>query len=300
MPNLLPALLISVMWIGSLCLASLPVLFFSDSSLAVRLASIAVAAPIFGLSFLFLAGLLSFPAHKKIIRGRFPRQNFHKVYFWRRIYGCCWTTVFYFKPLYSVYLAIPILRKTLFRLFGYKGGLNFVVYPDTWIRDLPLLSFGEGAYCSNRSTIGSNMCLQDGTILVDKIQVGEKAVVGHLTMLAPGVKVEKNADLGVGVALGIRCRMKEGSRIGAGSSINHGTIFGARSEIGGHSHVGLRVEIADDIKIPAGANLPAGAILATQADVDKYLSSENQILRQHTVEVADKLRAGLESLKFND
>jgi carbonic anhydrase/acetyltransferase-like protein (isoleucine patch superfamily) len=300
MPNLLPGLLISIMWMGSLALASLPVLLAQDSSLGLRILSLLFGLPIFALSFMVIAGILSWPAQRKIVRGRFPRENFHKVYFWRRIFGCCWTTVFYFKPLYSVLLAVPVLKKTLFRLFGYRGPLNFVVYPDTWIRDLPLLYFGEGAYCSNRSTIGSNLCLQDGTILVDKITIGDRAVVGHLTMIAAGVKLEKDTELGVGVALGIRCRMKEGAKIGAGSSVNHGSVFGARSEIGGHSHVGLRVEIADDIKIPAGANLPAGAVIRTQDDVNKYISSENQVLREHVQNVAETLQRDPETLRFND
>lgn len=251
-------------------------------------------APIFAVSFLFLAGLLSRPAQKKIIRGRFPRENFHRVYFWRRIYGCCWTLVFYFKPLYFVFLTIPVLKKTLLRLFGYKGPLNFVIYPDTWVRDLPLLSFGEGSYCSNRSTIGSNMCLQDGSILVDRVTMGAKSILGHLSMVAPGVRLEEDVELGVGVALGVRCRMKKGARVGSGSSLNHGTVFGERSEIGGHSHVGLRVDIGNDLKIPAGANIPAGAVLRTHEDVEKYFSSENQILHSHVADLGEKLKMSFE------
>lgn len=301
MPNLIPGILISLIWIGPLCLALTPYLLLDPSSpLSYRFAAIVVALPIFALSFMFIAGILSRPSQKKIIRGRFPRQPFHKVYFWRRIYGSCWTNVFYFKPLYYVLLSIPILRKSLFRIFGYKGPLNFVVYPDTWIRDLPLLYFGDGSYCSNRSTVGTNMCLQDGSILVDRVHIGDRSVLGHLSMLAPGVKLEKDVEVGSGVALGIRCRMKDGSRIAAGSSVNHGSIFGARSETGGHSHIGLRVEIGDDLKIPAGANIPAGAILKTQEDVNKYISSENQILRAHVFEAATNLQAKLEVLNLKD
>lgn len=298
MPNLLPGILISLIWIGPLWVAVTPYLLVESSALIHKFAAIATALPIFVISFFITAGFLSWPAQRKIIRGRFPREPFHKVYFWRRIYGCCWTTVFYFKPLYFVLLSIPILRKSLFRLFGYKGPLNFVVYPDTWIRDLPLLYFGDKSYCSNRSTLGTNMCLQDGSILVDRISMGDRSVLGHLSMLAPGVKLEEDVEVGSGVALGIRCRMKTGSRIAAGSSVNHGSIFGARSEIGGHSHIGLQVKIGDNIKIPAGANIPAGAVIATQEDVNKYFSSENQILKAHLFEVADKLKSSLEGLNL--
>jgi hypothetical protein len=49
-----------------------------------------------------------------------------------------------------------------FRLFGYRGSMKFTVYPDTWIRDLPLLMFGEGAYVSNRATLRTNIVLSNG------------------------------------------------------------------------------------------------------------------------------------------
>jgi carbonic anhydrase/acetyltransferase-like protein (isoleucine patch superfamily) len=294
MPNLLPATIILFVWLGSVMFGTLPILLAEGASLPIRLLAIALFLPIFALSFLLLSGLASRPAQKKIIRGRFPRQPFHPVYFWRRIYGCCWTLVYYFKPLYFVFLTIPLLKKALLRLFGYKGTLNFVIYPDTWVRDLPLLSFGEGAYCSNRSTIGSNMCLQDGTILVDRVSMGAKSILGHLSMIAPGVRLEDNVELGVGVALGVRCRMKKSVRIGSGSSLNHGTLFGERSEIGGHSHVGLRAEIGDDLKIPAGANIPAGAIIRTYDDVEKYFSSENQFLQRHVADLGEKLKKSFE------
>jgi acetyltransferase-like isoleucine patch superfamily enzyme len=289
-------MIIMVVWIGSISLAGLPLLLLEGQATVMRLLGMALFAPLFALSFLVISGVLSLPAQKHIVRGRFPRKNFHPVYFWRRVYGCCWTLVFYFKPLYFVFLSIPVLKKCLLRLFGYKGSVKFVLYPDTWVRDLPLLNFGEGSYCSNRSTIGSNMCLQDGSILVDRVSMGAKSVLGHLSMVAPGVRLGDEVELGVGVALGVRCHMKRGARVGSGSSLNHGVVFGERSEIGGHSHVGLRVEVANDIKIPAGANIPAGAVIRTPADVNKYLSSENQVLRDQVSSLGEQLKKSLEGL----
>ncbi len=100
-----------------------------------------------------------------------------------------------------------------FRLFGYRGQMDFTVYPDTWIRDLPLLKFGKAAYLANRSTIGTNMALSNGKILVDTIEVGENATVGHLTMLAPGVSVGANSEVGAGCEIGIRVRIGSESLI---------------------------------------------------------------------------------------
>jgi hypothetical protein len=40
--------------------------------------------------------------------------------------------------------------------------MTFTVYPDSWIRDLPLLPFGQGEYVANPSTIGTNIVLNKG------------------------------------------------------------------------------------------------------------------------------------------
>lgn len=300
MPNLLPAFLISVMWTLPLAISFLPFFMNEPTTLPGKFLALASAPPLFVLSFLLISGLLSRPAHHAIKRGRFPRENFHRIYFWRRIYGCCWTTVFYFKPLYFILLSIPVLRKTMFRLFGYKGPLSFTIYPDTWVRDLPLLHFGVGSYCSNRSTIGSNMCLQDGTILVDRITIGDRSVVGHLAMLAPGVKLGNDVEVGAGTALGIRCHLKDGARVAAGCSLNHGTIIGARADIGGHCCFGLRAEVGPDVKIPVGGMIPAGAVVQTQADVDRYISTESENLRRQTEQVAEEFKVAMENLSFNE
>jgi acetyltransferase-like isoleucine patch superfamily enzyme len=300
MPNLLPLILISTMWTVSLGCATLPFLTLEPTTLWGKLGALVCAPPIFVISFLVVSGLLSRTAQHAMIRGRFPRQNFHRIYFWRRIYGCCWTTIFYFKPLYYVFLSIPILKKTLFRLFGYKGPLNFTIYPDTWVRDLPLLHFGEGSYCSNRSTIGSNMCLKDGAILVDRITLGDRALLGHLAMIGPGVILGNDVEVGAGCALGIRCHLKEGSRLGAGCALNHGTVIGARTEVTGHSCFGLRAEIGPDLKIPLGAMIPRGAIVLTQADVEKYISTESENLRRQTEDVAEEFKAAMNTLNFHE
>jgi carbonic anhydrase/acetyltransferase-like protein (isoleucine patch superfamily) len=300
MPNLLPAFVILTVWLGSFSLAALPFLILESPSLPLKILAVAIMPVIFALAFLGFAAALSFPAQRMIIRGRFPRENFHRIYFWRRLYGCSWTCIYYFKPLYFVFLAIPILKTILFRSFGYKGPMKFTIYADTWIRDLPLLHFGEGSYCSNRATVGSNMCLKDGTILVDRIFIGDHVVLGHLAMIAPGVKLEKDVEIGAGAALGLRCHLYEGARIGAGSSVNHGAVIGARTEIGGHSFVGLKADLGPDLKVPAGVMIPAGAVLRNQADVDKYISSENQALRFYTQDVAEELRAITEGMSIND
>ena len=101
-----------------------------------RIAGLALAAVLYPLAYLLTCGLLSRPFWSAIKPGRFPRSLSHPVYFGRRLYGLCWTAVYY-SPFYWLYLSVPTLKWLTFRLFGYRGQMDFTLYPDTWIRDLP-------------------------------------------------------------------------------------------------------------------------------------------------------------------
>lgn len=254
----------------------LPVLSTNET---ITKALLLFSAPIaFSLGFVLISGVLSKPAQKAIVAGKFPRDLKNPVYGLRRLYGLCWTSIFYFSPLYYVMLSVPVFKKFLFRMFGYKGSLNFTVYVDTWIRDLPLLQLEDGAYLANKSTIGTNMCLGDGSILIDSVYVGKNGLIGHLAMIGPGSKIYENAEIGVGVGFGIRSVAKMKSKIQPTVCINHGVIIGNNSEVGTMSYVGTKVVIKDNLKIPAGANIPAGSIIESQDQIQNIMSSESSSL----------------------
>ncbi len=244
---------------------------------------------VFSVCFVVIAGLLSKPAQRAIVAGKFPRDLKNPLYALRRLYGLCWTSVFYFTPLYYVMLSVPVLKKTLFRTFGYKGSLNFTVYADTWIRDLPLLHLEEGAYLANKATMGTNMCLGDGSILIDSIHVGKNGLIGHLAMIAPGSQIHEKAEIGVGTAFGIRAVAKENCKISPTVSINHGAVLGKDCDIGFMSYVGVKAVIKDGIRLPPASNIPSGAVINTQEDVDNHMSSENASL----LELREKMKGNL-------
>ena len=291
MPNLLPALIISLIWGLASVAAALPfALVAGEESVGWTLVGAGLAPFLFVITFVTVAGLLSLPAQKAIIAGKFPREPMHKVYFLRRVYGACWTQVYYFKPIFAVCLAIPLLRTYLFRLFGYRGAsMAFTTYPDTWIRDLPVLSIGEGAYLANRATIGTNICLNNGKILVDKVTIGKKALVGHLAMLAPGTAVHDGAEVGVGVAIGIRCVLREGAAVKPSTTINHGGVIGAQADVGTNAYVGMKAVVGPGVKVPAGTHVPAGAVIQSQKDMDALASTEFLKIRDHLGKVSHAL-----------
>lgn len=280
MSSFLMPIIVGTIWVVPLLIATTPLVFIGDQwGVAGKYFGMALILPLFALTFIFVAGMISRVGMKGIIKGKFPREMSNPVYFARRIYGTAWTQLFYFRPLYAAVLAVPFLRKVMFRMFGYSGNLDFVVYPDTWIRDLPLLTIGKGAYISNRATIGTNMCLTDGSILVDKVEVSEKALVGHLTMLAPGTRIGEGAEVGVGCAVGIRVKVGKNVSIKPSSSINHGVNLEDECEIGPTSFIGLRAHIGAKVKIKAGSNIPSGANILSQEEADQYFSSESVTLQ---------------------
>jgi len=212
---------------------------------------IGLCAPLIYASLLpLVAGLLSLPHQKGIVVGVFPRTVSHPTYFHRRLYGLCWTSVYYCTPVYHLCLSIPVLKKLTFRLFGYRGSMAFTVYPDTWIRDLPLLHFGKDVYVSNRATLGTNIVTRNGGILVDEIRLDDGALVGHLAMLGPGVRLERGASVGVGSGIGLNTRIGEQARVGAMASIGHGVQVGRRAKIGDAAAVGPGVTVSDGVVTP--------------------------------------------------
>ena len=245
-------------------------------SVALKLAFLALAPITGAVAFVLVAGLLSRIGRRAIVPGKFPRRLSHAVYGPRRLYGLCWTAVYYAGPIYQLILMLPPLRSLMLWLFGYRGSTDVTFYADTWLRDLPLLDIGRGAYLSNKSTIGTNICLQNGDILVDRITIGDRAMVGHLVMLAPGCIIGADAEVGVGVAFGIKAQLGAKSRIGPSCTINHGARIGDGVEIGTMAYIGVGARIADGLRIPEGAIIPSRAVVTTQLDVEKYAVRSTQ------------------------
>lgn len=244
--------------------------FVLETPLWVRVLQILVAPVEYALLMGVVGGLLSLPTHRAIVKGVFPRKTGHPVYAMRKIYGTCWTSIYYFKPAYSIILGIPIFKRIVFRLFGYKGSMNFTIYPDTWLRDLPLLRFEDGVYIANRSTVGTNICLKDGNILVNGLTLKKDAILGHLSILAMGCTIGERTEIGLDIAIGLHTKIGSDCNIGTTSVISHKCRIGNNVDIGVYSFIGTGSEIADGISLPSCTHLPDGTKILVQSDVHKY------------------------------
>ena len=248
--------------------------------------------PVFAFAYVTTAGVLSRFTLPAMVRGKFPRDLKHPVYGPRRLHGLCWTSVYYCTPIYFAVLTFPALKAWVFTLFGYKHSTNFTVYPDTWLRDLPVLKIEEGAYLSNRATIGTNMCLTDGTVLVDSVVVKKKGLVGHLAALAPGSYTGEGTEIGLGCVIGIRVKLEHGVQVGPTSGVNHGAILEEGCEVGSASYIGIKAVIRRGVKVPNASVVPNGAIIANQKDVDALWSAETKTLNDVRLSLINTLNSG--------
>lgn len=260
----------------SMALAVWPLLFIVPT--VGKMAWLALMPVVFLLAWTGVAAILSQPFQRAIIPGKFPRRVDHAVYGPRRLYGLCWGALYYFTPIYYAVFSVPTLRKFAMWSFGYRGHPDVNIAPDAWLRDLPLLKFSQGVYVANKATIGTNICMADGNILVDKVTLGRGAMIGHMTMVAPGCAFGDHTEIGVGSGIGIRVRIGNKTRIGPTTTINHGAQIGSDVDVGTMSYIGVKAKVADGIKLPSGSNISEGADLKTQEDVRKYISSETELL----------------------
>lgn len=236
-----------------------------------------LVVPLWLFSYVMVAGSISRIALKGMVPGLYPRDLTHSVYGPRRLHAICWTSIYYFTPLYHLLLALPLLKRLLFRLFGYRGSLDFTIYPDAWVRDLPLLSIGPGAYIANRATLGTNICLRSGEILVDRITIGARTYVGHLAVIGPGNKIGEDAEIGVGTTLGINVRIGNRTVVGAIAGLNHGCTIGANCRIDSMVYIGQKARIADKIHIHYGSVVPDRANILSQEQANLCRPAQSSI-----------------------
>lgn len=271
-----------------LVLLALPIIYLK--AWVLKLLVLASAPLVYSLLFGVTAGILSRPFQAGIIKGVFPRDVRFPVYAMRRLYGICWTSVYYFKPVYGILLSIPWFKAVVFRLFGYKGSLKFNIAPDTWIRDLPLLKVEENAYAANRSTVGTNICLSNGNIIVGSVTLKKGSMVGHLAMIGVGVRLGENCEIGVGCMIGLKTDVGAQASIDPGCVISHRVKIGRNSKIGADSFLGNEVIIGDDLNIPSNTSIPDKAEVLTQEDVERWVrkGEENEKVNNNKTQVAEK------------
>ena len=264
--------------------------FLLEMPLWGRIAYLFLAPLVYGISYVLLCGLLSRPFRSGIQEGKFERSLNNPVYCRRRLHALCWTSIYY-SPGYAYFLAFPKLRALLFRLFGYRGSLDFTCYPDTWLRDLPVLQIGSGTYLSNKSTLATNLVLTDGRILVGAIHLGKNVMVGHLAVIGAGIHMGDGAEFSHTSICGCRVTLGQHAIVKPGCGLDHSCEIGERSEVGSRSYVGMGASIGSDVHVPPGSVIPRRSRIRTQAEMDQWRALETKELVELRLQLAQRIQS---------
>ena len=91
--------------------------------------------------------------------GTFDRTVPNKDYQDRLAYTKAFRKFIYNPAILNEIFSCPELKESFFRTFGYKGALDFTIYPKCWLRDLPLLDIGSGTYLADGILLGTNQVI---------------------------------------------------------------------------------------------------------------------------------------------
>ncbi len=159
---------------------------------------------------------------------------------------------FVYNPQYmNIILTDKKLKRLFFRTFGYKGNLDFTIYPICWIRDLPLLSIGKKCYLGDGILLGTNRVNPTQSHLsVDHISIGARTVFDQQCAVGPGTEI--GTDCNIGFRSGISAK----------------TIIGNQVKISEIVNIGSRVEIGNNVHICQGSHISDFVTIEAQAEID--------------------------------
>lgn len=251
--------------IGLLPLALHGLAALATLALASRVGPFAI--PVYPIALMLAAGLIGRCVARHVQEGRFHRDPNTPLYRGRMIYGAAWTSLYYCKPILHLLLSCPPLKALMFRLFGYRGSLDFTIYPDSWIRDLRLLDFGPGTYVANRATLGTNQVRADGQIQVAPIRTGSRVIIGHLAMVGGGTVIGDDSEVGVAAKVGFKVRIGDRVAVGPDAVVDSGSRLHDDVAIGAKAYVGKCCIIGKGVQVPAGMVIPDRTVLRSDADL---------------------------------
>lgn len=193
----------------------------------------------------------------KVRKGRVYRSNDNLDYESRLIYTNELRNFVYNSALMHFILSDDELKQLFFRTFGYKGSLNFRIYPNAWLRDLPLLDIGENAYLGDGILLGTNQVSQDQEfITVGEIKIGAWTILDQKVSIGYDCSIGANCKIGLETAIGIHgyigdyCVIEERCTLGHGVKIADQVKIGQCSHIGNMSIIESGVVLGNDSKIP--------------------------------------------------
>lgn len=191
--------------------------------------------------------------------GKFQRNAEEKDYKDRLIYTKVLRTFLYNPAVLNVVFSDQSLKENFFRAFGYKGTVNFTIYPKCWLRDLPLLDIGDNVYLGDNILLGTNQVSPNQKeLVVGKIKIGDRCIFNQ------GCTVGGKTTIGQDCIIGFE------SAIGFGNTIGKNTQIGERVTVGHCNKIGSNVKIGYMCKVGRFCVIDEGVEIEEMTDIPSY------------------------------
>ena len=212
-----------------------------------------------------------------IKEGKFQRDQSIKDYKDRIDYTMVLRNFAYNPVVLNVIFTDQDLKTRFFRAFGYRGEVNFTIYPQCWLRDLPLLDIGKNVYLGDNILLGTNMVTPDQKALfVGKISIGNNCLFSQGCSIGGKTSIGEETKVGFEVAIGFRNTIGKCVNIGERSTIGHGNKIGDNVTIGYHSKIRHSCIIEDGVIIEEMSDIPSFS-LVTKEGISSRRKNKNII-----------------------
>lgn len=190
--------------------------------------------------------------------GRFDRDANCNDYADRKIYTKYLRMFVYDPSTMNLIWSDHDLKVLFLETFGYKGSVDFTIYPDAWLRDLPLLNIGKGTYLGDGILLGTNQVSPDQkTLQVGQITIGEYCVFNQRCMIGYDTTIGDNSKFGIETGIGIKCKISDDCQLGDRVSVGHFTRVGSNVTLGNHCKVGNFCIIDEGVVVDEYTEIPS-------------------------------------------
>ncbi len=212
---------------------------------------------------------LNQPFFQKIVSnikaGTFNRETENQDYQDRLVYTKALRKFAYNPAILNEVFSCSELKESFFRTFGYKGALDFTIYPKCWLRDLPVLDIGSDTYLADGILLGTNQVSTDQKVLkVGTIKIGERCVFDQDCKLGYNANIGDDCIIGIQTSIGLKCKMGNNVKIGEATTIRHGVTIGNDVIIGSESQIGNFCVIEEGVVLEEFSTIPSFSIVTKE------------------------------------
>lgn len=200
--------------------------------------------------------------------GTFARDASNVVYRSRLLYTKFLREYVYNPIAMNIILTHSSLKELFFRTFGYKGKLNFTIYPALWLRDLAVLDFGDDVYMGDGILLGTNQVSPDQkSIKVGPIVIGSRTVLDQQCAIGLGSRIGEDCTFGFRASVGLKANIGNRVNVGGSSIIAHCVKIGNDVAIGQGAFIHDFAVIEDGARICDGIHIPRFSLVSKSGEI---------------------------------